>query len=171
MALNERQLQFTEEYLVDLNATQAAKRAGYSDKTAYSQGQRLLKNVEIQEEIQAARARQMQRTRITADRVLQEYARIAFFDVRKLADDFGRPLDMTSIDDDTAAAVVGVELATERESNGEDLSYVRKYKMADKLRALDALSKHLGICQGKGDAADDESATGVVMMPEVKEDP
>lgn len=45
--LNEKQKRFCEEYLVDLNATQAAIRAGYSEKTAYSMGQRLLKNVEV----------------------------------------------------------------------------------------------------------------------------
>ncbi len=51
MKLNERQARFADEYIIDLNATQAAIRAGYSKKTAYSQGQRLLKNVEIKQMI------------------------------------------------------------------------------------------------------------------------
>lgn len=57
--LNERQMRFVDEYMIDLNATQAAIRAGYSVKTAYSQGQRLLKNVEIKTEL----AEQMEKVR------------------------------------------------------------------------------------------------------------
>lgn len=69
---------FVDEYLVDLNATQAAIRAGYSPKTAYSMGQRLLKDVEVQAAIQEARARREKRTEITQDRVVQEIADNAF---------------------------------------------------------------------------------------------
>lgn len=71
MTLKDRRQRFVEEYLVDLNATQAAIRAGYSAKTAYSQGQRLLKDVEVQAAIQRAQQSQSQRTLITADEVLQ----------------------------------------------------------------------------------------------------
>jgi phage terminase small subunit len=78
MPLNEKQKRFVKEYLVDLNATQAAIRAGYSKKTAGSQGQRLLKNVEIQTAIQASATRRAQRTEITADRVVEELATVAF---------------------------------------------------------------------------------------------
>lgn len=69
---------FVDEYLVDLNATQAAIRAGYSPKTAYSMGQRLLKDVEVQAAIQEARARREKRTEITQDRVVREIADNAF---------------------------------------------------------------------------------------------
>lgn len=78
MALNEKQRRFAEEYIVDLNATQAAIRAGYSPKTARSIGWRLLTNVDIQEAIQAGKAKQSKRTQITADRVLEEFASVAF---------------------------------------------------------------------------------------------
>lgn len=71
MSLTAKQQRFVEEYLVDLNATQAAIRAGYSAKTAYSQGQRALKDVEIAAEIQAAMDDRSERTEITADYVLQ----------------------------------------------------------------------------------------------------
>lgn len=67
MALNERQKRFVAEYLIDLNATAAAKRAEYSERTAYSMGQRLLKNVEIQEAIQKAIEKRAHRTEITQD--------------------------------------------------------------------------------------------------------
>lgn len=78
MALTAMRERFVDEYLVDLNATQAAIRAGYSPKTAYSMGQRLLKDVEVQAAIQEARARREKRTEITQDRVVREIADNAF---------------------------------------------------------------------------------------------
>lgn len=69
--LTPRQAAFIREYLIDLNATQAAIRAGYSEKTAYSQGQRLLKNAEIQEAVQEAQAERAERLEVTSDDVLK----------------------------------------------------------------------------------------------------
>ena len=153
VALTEKQQRFVEEYLVDLNATEAAKRAGYSEKTAYSIGFENLRKPEIQEEIQAMREEQAKRTGVTADRVIQEYARIAFFDPRRLFQDDGKPKDISTLDDETAAALVGMDVAEEYEGAGEDrefVGYTKKYKVADKLRALEALGKHLGIFDGRG---------------------
>lgn len=150
--LNEKQKRFAAEYLVDLNATQAAIRAGYSEKTAYSQGQRMLKNVEVQAAIQEAKQKRSQRVEITQDRVLQEYARLAFFDPRKLFEENGKPKDITALDDDTAAALAGLDVLEEYEGSGEDrelVGYTKKYKLANKLGALDSLGKHLGLFDGK----------------------
>ncbi len=72
MALSEKQKRFVAEYLVDLNATQAAIRAGYSPKTAYSQGQRLLKKDDVQEAIHKGREEQQSRVNTTADDILRE---------------------------------------------------------------------------------------------------
>ena len=77
--MNDKQRRFCEEYLIDLNATQAAIRAGYAPKTAYSQGQRLLKDVEIAETITKLKSVQSERTGITADKVLEELSKVAFF--------------------------------------------------------------------------------------------
>lgn len=68
--LNTRQHLFVTEYLVDLNATQAAIRAGYSKKTAGALGERLLKKVEVAAEVQAAMDRRAKRVEVTADYVL-----------------------------------------------------------------------------------------------------
>ena len=68
--LSPKQERFAREYLVDLNATQAAIRAGYSPKTAYSMGQRLLKNVEVQKAVQSAMDERSKRTEVNADYVL-----------------------------------------------------------------------------------------------------
>ena len=78
--LTEKQKRFVYEYLIDLNATQAAIRAGYSPKTAYSMGQRLLKKVEIQAAIQEAMSERQKRTEITQDKVLEEIGKVAFHD-------------------------------------------------------------------------------------------
>lgn len=146
MALNQKQKAFVAEYLIDLNATQAAIRAGYSEKTAYSIGQRLLKHVEIQNALQKAMKEREERTEITQDRVLKEYARIAFFDPRKLFDDRGFPLEISEIDDDTAAAIAGLEVTEEMDSGVK--CYTRKYKITNKLGALESLAKHLGLFEG-----------------------
>lgn len=82
--LNAKQQAFVAEFLVDLNATQAAIRAGYSEKTAYSQGQRLLKNVEVDAAIKAAQAERAEKTQRTALDVLKDIQ-----DVSKEARDGG----------------------------------------------------------------------------------
>jgi Terminase small subunit len=85
-----RQEHFVEEYLVDLNATQAALRAGYSPKTAEAQGSRLLSHVKVQRAITARMAERSKRTEVAADRALLEIARIAFSDLRRLFHEDGR---------------------------------------------------------------------------------
>ena len=86
MALNAKQNRFVEEYPVDINATQAAIRAGYSKKTAYSIGQRLLKDVEIQEAIQKAMKDRSERTGITQDKVVEELGKVAFAEAHDYTD-------------------------------------------------------------------------------------
>ena len=149
MALTPKQRMFVKEYLVDLNATQAAIRAGYSPKTAYSAGQRLLKEVEIQNAVQSAMDERGERVKITQDRVLLEYARIAFFDSRKLFQSDGSPKDIQELDDDTAAALSGMDVVQEVNSKNQTISYIRKYRIANKLGALDSLAKHLGMFERK----------------------
>lgn len=78
--LTEKQKRFCEEYLIDFNATQAALRAGYSPKTAYSIGDENLRKPEIQSEIQTLIQKRSERTGISADTVITELAKIAFSD-------------------------------------------------------------------------------------------
>lgn len=76
--LTEKQKRFCDEYLIDLNATQAAIRAGYSARTANEQGARLLANVSVQEYIARKMAERSRRTGVNQDRVVLELAKIAF---------------------------------------------------------------------------------------------
>ncbi len=151
-ALNPKQERFVAEYLVDLNATQAAIRAGYSPKTAGVQAFDLLKKPEIAAALERQRNQHAKNTGLTVERVLQEAMRLAFFDIRKLTDAEGNPIPINQLDDDTAAAIQGLELATER-SRDEDgsVTVVRKYKIADKNAALERLFKHLGLFQKDND--------------------
>lgn len=82
--MSPKQDEFVRQYLVDLNATQAAIRAGYSPKTANEQGSRLLANVSVRSAIEAAKAERAKRTGITADEVLLGFAAIARADAREL---------------------------------------------------------------------------------------
>ena len=89
MSLNPKQARFVEEYLVDLNATQAAIRAGYSEKTAASQGERLLRNAEIQAAIKKAITYRSKRTEITQDKVMADIEAIKQDAMQKLPDKDG----------------------------------------------------------------------------------
>lgn len=132
------------EYLVDLNATAAAVRAGYSKKTANRIASENLSKPDIQAAIQKAKESLRNRTEITQEMVIRETAKLAFFDVRKMFDKDGKPLDISQLDADTAAALVGLDVQDVADSDGEYVGYVKKYKMADKLKALELLGKHTG---------------------------
>jgi Terminase small subunit len=108
--MNRKQQLFVREYLIDLNATAAAIRAGYSRKTARQHAARLLTNVYISAEIEKSTQARLQKLAITADNVIQELGRLAFFDVRKLFAPDGSLLPLHKLDRDTAAGIAGFEL-------------------------------------------------------------
>lgn len=144
MALKGKQARFKDEYLVDLNAKEAAIRAGYSKKTAEQIGYQLLHKTSVQEAIAEAMKKREVRTAITQDRVLKERARLAFYDPRNLFHDDGSPKAITDLDDDTAAAIAGLEVVNiGNETHG--IGQVLKYKLIDKSASLTALEKHLGM--------------------------
>ena len=152
MALNEKQRRFAREYIIDLNATQAAIRAGYSVKTAYSIGQRLLKNVEIQNEIQHIQKNREKRTDVTADKVVLEMAKVAFINIKDCFTKDNTLKDIQALPDDAAAAITSVETLEEFDyvqGVKKCVGYTKKIKLADKLRALELLGKHLGMFTDK----------------------
>lgn len=158
--LTPKQRRFVNEYLIDLNATQAAIRAGYSKKTAKDIGGENLSKPAIQAEIQKRQVKLQNTLEITQDRVLQEYARLAFYDPRKLFQPDGTPKPIEALDDDTAAALAGLEVREEFEGAGENrtfVGYTKKYKLANKLGALDSLAKHLGLFEPKEEDSEEET--------------
>lgn len=137
--LTPKQERFCEEYLVDLNATKAAIRAGYSEKTADRIANQNLRKLEVSKRIEELRSAQSERTEITADRVLRELAAIAFADRTKIAaiQESGEvaftPTDKLS--DDVKKTISGIE-------HGK---YGIKVSTCDKIKALELLGKHIGL--------------------------
>ena len=148
--LNSKQEQFVREYLIDLNATQAAIRAGYSEKTARSQGQRLLTHVDIAEAIAKAQEERAKRTEITADRVLKELGKIGFSNMQdyiRTTSDGDPYIDLSALTHDQAAAISEVTTEDFTDGRGDDARDVRrvKIKLSDKRAALVDIGKHLGM--------------------------
>lgn len=134
-----RQQRFVEEYLLDLNAHQAALRAGYSPRSARQIAAQLLRKPEIAEAIGQAMAARAERMRVSADRVIQELARVAFADIGRFLEADGvtlKKLDRIAADDRAAVQ----EVATAGKTGA-----VLRLRLHDKLRALDGLARHLGL--------------------------
>lgn len=163
--LTPKQEAFVNEYLIDRNATRAAIRAGYSAKTAQEQSSRLLSNVMVSATIAERTLKLANKLEITAERVLQELARMAFFDPRKLFDDDGRPVHLSQLDEDTARAIVGVDRVM---VGNEDVGYgeVQKIKLGDKKGALELIGRHLAMWNDKikVDAAV-QTVTKIIKVP------
>ncbi len=145
--LTPKQKRFVDEYLIDLNATQSAIRAGYSKKTAEVIGHENLRKPNIQLCISERLDKLKEITGITQERVLQEYGKISFFDPRRLYDDKGNLLPVHKLDADVAAALTGFDV-TETTISGELVTTTKKVKYAEKKGALDSLAKHFGMFDG-----------------------
>jgi phage terminase small subunit len=162
MALTAKQQRFVDEYLIDLNATQAAIRAGYSQKTARSISNENLTKPDIQAAIEKGMKARSGRVEITQDMVLRELAKIGFSDIRKVVrwgetqvrmvdgEDDGPEdmvpyhglalIDSTEIDDATAGAIAEVSQGKEG----------LKVKLHDKKGALVDIGRHLGMFAAPG---------------------
>lgn len=180
--LTPKQQAFVDEYLIDYNGKQAAIRAGYNPKSAEVTACDFLRKGKVAEAVAYKRAERGRRTGITADRVLQELARIGFADIPSVID-----LETASLKPgataDERAIVSGVKVryipkATYNEETGEweTVQVIeREIKINDKMRALEALARHLGITEqakqaaaaAAGAAQGDGAEAGVIMMPAV----
>ena len=157
--LTEKQKRFVDEYLIDLNATQAAIRAGYSEKYANTNAPKLLQNTAIKEYIQERKADRVERTEITQDMVLRELAIIAFSNAADYAsvvekdgvDEAGNPVKYRTVEP--------VLTGTLTEAQKKALAVIKKgrdgfeVKPYDKVRALELLGKHLGMFTEKVDVS------------------
>ncbi len=146
--MENKQDRFVEEYLIDLNATQAAIRAGYSPKTADRQGCRLLKNAKIARAIAIAEADRSKRTGINQDRVIRELAKVAFADVSRALNTQSGEIRRDAPSEDLAA----IQCVKIKQMEGDKgTSYECEIKLSDKTRALELLGKHLGMWKDKMD--------------------
>lgn len=146
--LKGKQYAFIGEYLADFNATAAARRVGYSEKSAKRVGPALLRNPIVALVIHERTKRHQKRLKITAKRTLKEIARIAFLDPRKFFDENGNLKPVAELDDDTAAALAGIEIVVKnvRTGTGENAAWepeiTKKIRFADKNSALEKLGKY-----------------------------
>lgn len=164
-ALPSKQVQFVAEYLLDLNATQAAIRAGYSEKTAYSQGQRLLKNVEVQAALSSAQSDRSERTKIDADWVLSRLADEADADIADLYAEDGslRPVHEWPIIW-RKGLVAGLEVEEVR-TEGAVVGTVRKVKLSDRIKRIELIGKHIGV-QAFRDQVHQTGSIALTVSPE-----
>lgn len=143
MALTEKQKRFVEEYLVDLNATQAAIRAGYSEKTADRIGPELLGKTCVSAVIQEAIEKRTKRVEITQDMVIAELAAIAF----------ANGTDFATVGSNGQVRIVPtIKLSAEQKkaiASIKEGQYGTEVKQHDKVRALELLGKHLGMFSDK----------------------
>lgn len=144
-SLTPKQRRFCDEYLIDLNASQAAIRAGYSPKSAADIGSKNLKKDEIAASLSKAMAERSKRTGVNAERIIEELAKIAFLQTDELLD-FRTGKVKLNADKCDMAAIASVKV---KQTTGEDWeSEEREVKFADKLKALELLGRHCGMWSG-----------------------
>lgn len=167
--LNEKQKRFVEEYLIDLNATQAAARAGYSTKTANEQGARLLANASVSEAVKMALAERSERMQVNADWVLRRLADEAEADMADLYDENG---NLKPVKDWPViwrkGLVSGVETVREKTQDGEG-SMIDKIKISDRIRRLELIGKHVGVQAFKDRVEHDVSEDLATLLGQARE--
>lgn len=147
--LNAREAAFVREYLVDLNATRAAVRAGYSERGAAVTGLRLLRRAKVAAAISEASKARAERTELKADDVIRELMLVAFADLGLAFDAAGKMLPLTQMPPGVRRTLASIEVdemdlgTRDDEGNPVPLGMTRKVKLWDKLRALELLGKHL----------------------------
>lgn len=163
---NEKHRRFCEEYLIDLNGAQSAIRAGYSEDRARITASELLDREDVQAYLKKRQQEIQEVTGITQKRVLEEYAKIAFIDIRKFYTVDGALKGIRDLDDDAAGALASVESYEEKtgEEDVEALGTTRKIKTYDKVKALDSLARHLGMFNDKMDV----NLSGQILWQETK---
>jgi phage terminase small subunit len=164
--LNAKQQAFVTEYQKDWNAVQAAIRVGYSQKTAEAKSYQLVGDSRIVAALEKAKEQRLKKVGVHAERVLTEIARVGFSDTRKLFREDGGLKSPNEWDEDTAAAVAGLDVTDLFEGFGEDraqVGYLKKVRTYDKVKALDILAKHLRLYP-EATAKVDLNVTGSISM-------
>lgn len=143
--LNPKQQRFVEEYLIDLNATQAAIRAGYSPKTATAIASENLSKPSISAAIACAMAERSKRTGITQDRILEELAKVAFIKLTDIVDDTGK-IKAGATDEDRACIE---SIKYKRTDTDTGYSEEREVKASSKLKAIELLMRYTGMLDSR----------------------
>lgn len=140
--LEDKQRRFAEQYIIDFNGNAAAIRAGYAENSAAQQASRLLNHDNIQLYLQYLISDRAKRTQITADRVVQEIAKIAFHDVSELLDYFDGHVLFKDLDQMQFPEIIKSVTIKEVKLGGERIGKVAKIEVYDKVKALELLGRH-----------------------------
>lgn len=143
--LTNKQKLFVKEYLIDLNATQAAIRAGYSKGTANKIGTELLGKTSISNAIQKAMDKRTERTKINADYVLNRLVEIDQLDVADILSDEGGILPIKEWPKPWRQSISGIDVQELLSNDVDTASFVKKIKWPDKLKNLELLGKHVAV--------------------------
>ncbi len=143
MKLTPKQQKFCQEYMIDLNGTQAAIRAGYSEKTANEQACQHLAKLHIQAYISELKQKLSIKTGITAERIINELAKIGFSNIQDYLSEGGSFKDFIKVDANQAGAISSIKFATTTFEGGERQEV--QVKMWDKVAALEKMGKHIGL--------------------------
>lgn len=143
--LEPKQARFVTEYLVDLNATQAAIRAGYSKRSARSQACDLLTRPNIAEAVRLGVEKRAAKVEITADFVLSQMLKFASADHAELYNADGSLKNIHDIPKDVRMAIQSLEVESRREGQDGDVVTTKKVKLVDKKGANETLMKYLGL--------------------------
>lgn len=153
--LSAKEVLFVHHYVINGgNGGAAAKSAGYAPAYAHIQASKMLDKPRIKAAIQAQLAPTFKKLEVTKDRILEELARLAFFDIRKCFNADGTLKEITELDDDTAAALAGMDVI-EFGDAGDKEAMLKKFKVSDKKGALELLGKHLKMWTDKVEVLDD----------------
>ncbi len=168
MALTPKQSRFVDEYLVDLNATQAAVRAGYSAKTANEQGARLLAKASVQAAVQSRMKQREQRTQVDADYVIKRLQEIDQMDVFDILNDDMSLKPISQWPRTWRLSISGIDLS-ELVMGGESeqdrtVRLLKKIKWPDKVKNLELLGRHFGIFNDKLDVSGQVSVVDRILM-------
>lgn len=168
MALTDKQEMFCREYLIDLNATQAAIRAGYSEKTANRIAAKLLSKVDIQNSIAQLKAQRNEQVNIDAAYVLRRLVEIDQMDVLDIVRDDLSLKPVSEWPSSWRRYISGFDLAEMFENTGEDggrelAGIMKKIKWPDKVKNLELLGKHVSVMAFKEQIDQKVTATHNIM--------
>ncbi len=171
--MNDRQQRFVQEYLIDPNASRAARKAGYSSKTARSIGQENLTKPDIAAAIAQAQKERAERLQVTADEVMLQLRKYGFSSMRDYFDEEGHLLEPQELTPDAAVGLSAVKVLREHtriDGEAKVVEQVIEVKRRDPLRALELLGRHLGMFKDRQVHEADVSLLEVLRSIERDED-
>lgn len=168
--LTPKQYRFCQEYIIDLNQTQAYIRAGYAETGAGQNASLLMNNHKIKATISKLQKDRAKRLELDADKVLAQISRLAFSDIRGIFDGADGLRRVAELDDDTAAAVQSIKVTKkpsgEQDEHGnQQYEDVVEYKLADKKAPLEMLAKHFELLVDKSKVESEVTGTVAVICP------